>query len=268
MEQNSFSRPPRVGEIIKGKIIQKGKSSLFLDMGSFKMGIIYGREFFQAKYALKNLKIGDEITAKITELENEDGYVELSVQKANEDMAWEDLREKKGKEENLTVKILGMNKGGLLARVSNMPAFLPLSQLSPKHYSGFAGQDLSKILRELQKLIGKKLVVKIFNLDYRNKTVILSEKLSQFDQVKDLLKNYGVGDMVEGEITGLTDFGVFIKFGKENLDGLIYSTEIDNKEILQIGQKIKAKITALSGNKVYLSQKALKETPATSTPGA
>lgn len=258
LEQNNFSRPPKVGEVVKGKIVQKGKSSLFLDLGNFKMGILYGKEFLGAKDVLKNLKIGDEVSAKIIELENEDGYVELSVQKANEDLAWENLREKKEKGENLMVKILGVNKGGLLARVGALPAFLPLSQISPEHYSGFEGQEISKIVRELQKLVGKELVVKIFNLDYRNKAVILSEKLSQFNTVKNILKNYNVGDIVEGEIAGLTDFGVFIKFGKEELDGLIYSPELDGSEILKISQKIKAKIINISNNKVYLSQKALK----------
>lgn len=257
LEKNNFSRPPKVGEVVRGKIFQKGKSSLFFDLGNFKMGILYGEEFLQAKEVLKNLKIGDEIFAKIIELENEDGYVELSVQKANEDLAWGNLKEKKEKGENLIVKILGVNKGGLLAKVGALPAFLPLSQVSPEHYSGFEGQEILKIVRELQKLVGKELTVKIFNLDYRNKTVILSEKLGQFDTLKNILKNYNVGDVVEGEITGLTDFGAFIKFGKENLDGLIYSSEIGNSEILKISQKIKAKIINISNNKVYLSQKAL-----------
>lgn len=259
LEQNDFSRPPKVGEVIKGKIVQKGKSSLFLDLGNFKMGILYGREFFQTKDFLKNLKIGDELSAKITELENEDGYVELSIQEAHEDMAWEELREKKEKGESFAVKIIGVNKGGLLSKVSNLPAFLPLSQVSPQHYSGSESREIGQIVRELQKLIGKELMVKIFNLDYRNRTVVISEKLGQFDTVGALLKNYNVGDIIEGEITGLTEFGAFIKFGKEGLDGLIHSSEIDSSEILKSNQKIKAKIINISNNKVYLSLKGKKE---------
>lgn len=178
-EKKDSLRPPKVGEIVKGKIIQKGKSSLFLDLGNFKMGIIYGREFLEAKDILKNLKIGEEILVKIIELENEEGYVELSVQKAKEDLAWQELREEKERGEELRVKILGVNRGGLLTKVSRIPAFLPFSQLCPEHYTGLEGQEISKIVRELQKLVGKELRVKIFNLDYKNKTVILSEKLNQ-----------------------------------------------------------------------------------------
>ncbi|MBU4480745.1 S1 RNA-binding domain-containing protein [Patescibacteria group bacterium] len=277
LEQNNSFRPPKVGEVIKGKIIQKGRASLFLDLGNFKMGIIYGREFQEARDTLKNLKIGDEFLAKITELENEDGYVELSIKKASDDLAWETLREKKEKRENIAVKVLGLNKGGLLAKIFSLPAFLPFSQLSPEHYSNVKGQEIIKIVRELQKLIGKDLTVKIFALDYKNKSVILSEKLGKTETVNALLKNYKKGDIVEGEITGLTDFGAFIKFpaspktasrggGQENLSGLISSLELDDSENLEIGKKTKAKIINISNNKVYLSLKALKEVPANSTP--
>ncbi len=259
LEQNDFTRPPKEGDVIKGKIFRKGKSSLFLDLGNFKMGILYGREFFQAKDLLKNLKIGNELSAKITEIENEDGYVELSIQEAHEDMAWEELRNKKEKGECFAVKIIGVNKGGLLSRISNLPAFLPLSHVSPEHYSGAESREVPQIVRELQKLIGKELTVKIFNLDYRNKTVVISEKLGQIDTARDLLKNYNVGDIVEGEITGITEFGVFVKFGKEGIDGLIHSSEISGLENLKPNQKIKAKIINISNNKVYLSSKGLKE---------
>ncbi len=278
--QNNFFRPPKVGEVVKGKIVQRGKSSLFLDLENFKMGIIYGREFQEARDDLKNLKIGDEIFAKIIELENEDGYVELSVREANEDLAWEGLREKKEKGESIVVKIFGINRGGLLAKISSLPAFLPLSQISPEHYSSVEGREIIKIIRELQKLIGKDLTVKIFALDYKNKTVILSERLGKKEitpkeslrdptgQVKNILGDkmvqgmgYKVGDVIEGEITGLTDFGAFIKFGQENLNGLIYSRELNGSESLEIGKKTKAKIINISNNKkVYLSLRALKET--------
>jgi small subunit ribosomal protein S1 len=153
-----------------------------------------------------------------------------------------------------------------LSKIFSLPAFLPFSQLSSEHYSNVKGQEIIKIVRELQKLIGKDLTVKIFALDYKNKSVILSEKLGKTETVNNLLKNYKVGDVVEGEITGLTDFGAFIKFGQENLSGLISSLELNGSENLEIGKKTKAKIINISNNKVYLSLKALKEVPANSTP--
>jgi small subunit ribosomal protein S1 len=177
LEENNLLRPPRVGEIVKGKIIQKGKSLLLLDIGSFKPGVIFGKEFFAVKDVLKNFKIGDELFAKIIEVENEEGYVELSVQKANEDLVWKELMEKKEKAEELRVKILGVNKGGLVTKISGLPAFLPLSQLSAEHLSERKELESSTIVKELQKFINKELKVKIFNLNPKNKTIILSEKI-------------------------------------------------------------------------------------------
>lgn len=177
LEQTDFMRPPKAGEIVKGKIIQKGKSSLLLDIGNFKVGIISGREFLSAKDVLRNFKIGEELFAKIIEVENEEGYVELSVQKANEDLVWKELLEKKEKAEELKVKVLGVNKGGLLTKISELPAFLPLSQLSAEHFPYMETPEPAKIVKELQKFVNKELKVKIFNLNSKNKTIILSEKI-------------------------------------------------------------------------------------------
>jgi len=285
LEKNDLLKPPKIGEIIEGKIIGKGKSSAFLDLGPFRTGIIYGKEFYAVKDKLKNLKIGDKVFAEILDLENEEGYIELSLSQASNKLIWEELKEKKEKGEIISVKILGANKGGLITKISDIPAFLPVSQLLPEHYPKVEGGDTIKILRELQKFIGKELEVKIFSLDQQSDQIILSEKARESEKIKEILKNYKVGDVVEGEISGITDFGAFMKFGppplsKANssslsniiesgggLEGLIHISELDWKiiedptEIVKIGEKIKVKIIDISGNKVSLSLKALKKDP-------
>jgi len=96
--------------------------------------------------------------------------------------------------------------------------------------------------------------------------LILSEKIKEIERIKEVLKNYKVGEVVEGEITGITDFGAFVKFG-ENLEGLIHISELDWKiiedpsEVVKVGEKVKAKIIEISGEKVSLSLKALKKDP-------
>lgn len=274
-ERENLIRPPRVGEIIEGKIIGKEKGALFLDLGAYGTGIIYGKEFYEARGELKDAKTGDKIFAKVIDLENEEGYVELSVKEAGEILAWETLKQKKESGETLTVKILGANKGGLLAEFLGIPAFLPVSQLSPEHYPRVEGGDTTKILRELQNFIGKELEVKVFDFSQKEGKLILSEKAKETEKIKEILKNYKVGDMVEGEISGITNFGAFMKFGKENLEGahpelvegLIHISELDWKiiedpsEIVKVGEKVKAKIIDISNDKVSLSLKALKKDP-------
>ena len=259
-------KPPKVGDIVEGKIIGQGRGAVFLDLGPIGTGIIYGKEFYEAKEKLKDLKIGDKIFAKIIDLETEEGYIELSSSGASKELAFEALKQKKEKGEPILVKILGANKGGLISQVFGIPAFLPVSQLSPEHYPKVEGGDKVKILRELQKFIGKALEVKVLNLDPKSEQIILSEKAKVFDKKREILKNYKIGDIVEGEITGITDFGAFLKFDQD-LEGLIHISELDWKiiedptEIVKVGDKVKAKIIEISGDKVSLSLKALKKDP-------
>ena len=265
-EKNNLLKPPKVGEIVEGRIIGKGRSSVFLDLGPLGTGIIYGKEFQETKDSLKDLKIGDSIFVKIVYLENEEGYIELSANQAGLELSWEVLQQKKEKDETLKVKILGANKGGLLTEISGISAFLPVSQLSPEHYPRVGGGDSSKILSELQKFIGKELEVKILDVFQKEEKLILSEKAKGIEKIKEALKGYQVGDTIEGEISGIVDFGAFLLFGK-GLEGLIHISEFDWKivqdpsEIVKVGQKIRAKIIKISDNKVFLSLKALKRDP-------
>ncbi len=269
-------KPPKIGEIVKGKIIGSGKSKVFLDLGPLGSGIIYGKEFYDVKSLLKSFKIGDEIFVKIVDLENEEGYLELSLNQAGKELAWDTLKSKKEKNESLVVKFLGANKGGLLAEVSNIPAFLPVSQLSSEHYPRVEGGDSAKILRELQKFIGQELEVKIFDLDPKENKLILSEKIKEMEKMKNILKSYEIGEVVEGEITAIIDFGAFIRFapkpslGTKNtdmLEGLIHISELDwqivkdPSDIVKVGEKVKAKIIKISDDKIFLSLKSLKEDP-------
>lgn len=265
--KNELLKPAKLGEIVEGKVVAKESGKLFLDLGPIGTGIIYGKEFYEAKDKIKDLKIGDSLFAKVISLEDEKGYIELSISQAGMELALEILKQKKEKGEKFLVKILGANKGGLLTEVMGLPAFLPVSQLLSEHYPRVEKGETSKILKELQKFIGKEMEVKILDFSEKGKQIILSEKAKESDKVKEVLKNYQVGDLVEGEISGLTDFGAFFRFNTENLEGLIHISELDWKivedptEIVKVGDKVRAKIIDISGDKVSLSLKALKEDP-------
>lgn len=180
--------------------------------------------------------------------------------------AWQDIKEKMDKEEIVTTTVVNINKGGLIVEVSGVQGFLPLSQLSPEHYPKVEGGDTTKIVQALQKFKGQGLKVKIIDFSETENKLIVSEKAILEDLAKEELKKLTVGDMAEGEITEVTDFGAFVKLS-DNLDALIHSSEIDWKfiedprEVLHIGDKIKAKIINLDGGRVSLSLKALKSDP-------
>lgn len=268
-ETAELLRPHKVGDIIEGKIVGIGRSAIYIDLGPQGTGIVYGREFFDEKESLKGVKMEDKITTKITHLENEDGYIELSLRAAGRELSWGKLKGKKDNEETVRVKITGANKGGLLADLYSTPAFIPVSQLSPEHYPHVENGDSSQILKQLTEFIGQELDVQIMDMDQKEGKLILSERSKERAKMKEVLANYKVGDEVKGEITGVVDFGAFIKFGEgeKELEGLIHISEIDwqiidsPSSILKVGDKTKAKIIDISNNKVSLSLKALKEDP-------
>lgn len=296
IEKNNSLKPAKVGEIVEGKVIAKASGKLFLDLGRLGTGIIYGKEYLSAKDQLKNVEVGDSLFGKIIEVDNEEGYHELSVSQADLEIAWETLRKKKEKDETIRVKITGANKGGLLAEVSGISAFLPVSQLLSEHYPKIEDGDSVKILRELQRFTGKELEVKILDLDPKTNKLILSEKAKEDEKIKELLKQYQPGDIVEGQISGIVDFGAFLQFPLSNktlgeektgtekdkketaltkegrdenltLEGLIHISELDwgliedPSTIVKVGERVKAKIIEISNGKVFLSLKALKEDP-------
>lgn len=264
-DEISSSNPLQMGATIEGKVVARDRSSLFIDLGIYGTGIIYGREFYSVKDVVKNLEIGDKVFAKIVELENDEGYRELSLRDATKELGWQRLREIKDAGQILNVVITGVNKGGLLTSLDGIQAFLPVSQLAPEHYPRVIDADKQKILKELQKFIGKTLEVKILDLLAEENKLILSEKAKSEEKTKEVLKNYKRGDIIDGEITGIADFGAFIKFGE--VEGLIHISELDWQlvenpaEVVKVGEVIKAQIININNNQVFLSLKSLKENP-------
>ncbi len=259
------SSPLSIGATIEGKVVARDRSSIFIDLGIYGTGIIYGREFYEAKNTIKSLEIGDQVFAKIVELENDEGYRELSLKDATKDLSWKKLTEMKESGQIISVRVTGVNKGGLLTSLDNIQAFLPVSQLSPEHYPRVIDADKQKILKELQKFIGKTLEVKILDLLASENKLILSEKAKSEEKIKETLKNYKKGDVVDGDITGIADFGAFIKF--DEIEGLIHISELDWQlvenptEVVTVGETVKAKIIDINNNQVFLSLKALKPNP-------
>ncbi|OHA05087.1 MAG: 30S ribosomal protein S1, partial [Candidatus Sungbacteria bacterium RIFCSPLOWO2_01_FULL_51_34] len=216
----------RVGEIVEGTVIEKRGSKVFVDLGQRGTGIIFGREYYEAQDILKGLSVGDPIAAKVVELDNEDGYVELSLKEAGRERNWQTL--KRVLEEGTTVdlKVSEANRGGLIMEYLGVKGFLPVSQLSSNNYPRVQGGDKEKIYEELKKFIGKALTVKIMDVEPMEGKLIFSERSMDDQKLREKLAHYPIGAEVDGEITGIVDFGAFMKFG-EDIEGLIHISEID-----------------------------------------
>ncbi|OHA45961.1 MAG: hypothetical protein A3A80_00400 [Candidatus Terrybacteria bacterium RIFCSPLOWO2_01_FULL_44_24] len=265
---NNQPAPLKTGDVATGTLIGRGVATIFVDLGAKGTGIIFGREFYQAQDLLRGINKGDNISGKVVDPDNDDGYVELSVKDAGREMVWQRLDEHKKLGTNLKVKITAANRGGLVAQVEGMQAFLPVSQLSATHYPRVEGGDKDKIYGELQKFVGQEFEVQILDFSPQEQKLILSEKAVEKTELSGLLKDYKVGDMVEGTVSGIVDFGIFLRFGPDDrLEGLAHISELDWQmvqdpgSLFGVGEKIKAKIIEIADGRVSLSVKALKPDP-------
>jgi len=276
-KETSFFLPPKSGEMIEGTIIGNDRYSVYLDLGAIGIGVIFGKEYYAAKNVLKGLSPGDTIKAKVVEIDNKDGYIELSLREAKEEDSWGKLKDIEQTGKIIKIKINGANKGGLLAELQEIKGFLPLSQLSIEHYPRVKDGDATEILKSLQQLVGEELEVKIIDAAKEENKLIFSEKAVTSKEIGELLTQYSPGDIVEGKITGIADFGAFIKFpmieaGEDDdtlqTEGLIHISELDWQlidsvtDIVKVNDVVKVKIIDISKDgKVSLSLKALKEDP-------
>ncbi len=257
---------PKVGDVVTCKIIFIDKGEVHVDIEGLTVGVVRGRELFAESKEYNNLKVGDAVEATVLDLENENGEMELSFRIAGYQRAWNNV--KKWMQDNLTIKakVLAANKGGLMMQVEGLGGFMPVSQLNPDHYPRVMGGDKNRILEKLRELTGKELEVKVIDVNEKEEKLIVSEKAVWEDAQKAVLESYKVGDTVEGEISALTSFGAFVKFGQD-LEGLVHISEIawqridHPKDILKVGDKVKAQIIQLDRSKIYLSIKRLVDDP-------
>ncbi|MGI5827332.1 MAG: 30S ribosomal protein S1 [Patescibacteria group bacterium] len=259
-------RIPQVGDVIKGRVITASKSEVKLDIDGILMGIVRGPELYYEAPEFSDLNPGDEIEATVIEEENESGLVELSFRAVGQEKAWQLLREAYRNKETIKVKITDANKGGLLARFRQIAGFLPVSQLAPDNYPRVSGGDKSRILEKLKSFIGQEMEVTVITLSESDNKIIFSEKDIWNRRQKPTLDKYQVGMVVEGKITAITNFGVFVNFD-EGMEGLIHISElawqrIDSpSELYQVGDKVKAEIVSVDGAKIFLSLKRLMTDP-------
>ena len=257
---------PETDSLVEGSVILIDKSSVYVDLAPWGIGIIYGREFINAKDIINKMSVGDVIKAKIVESENENGYVELSLKEAKQALAWSEAEKNIKTKTVLTLEVKDANKGGLILEWQGLQGFLPASQLKPEHYPRVLDSDKEKILKELKKLVGEKISVTIISTLPKEGKLIFSEKENNPEEKKEILSKYNVGDVLECAIAGIVDFGVFLKL-EEGLEGLVHISELDwglvedPRTMFKVGDKVKAKVIEIKDGKVSLSLKALKENP-------
>ncbi len=257
---------PKAGDIVEGVVTNIGKREVRLDIPGFTTGIVRGRELTDESGEYSDLKVGDQVAATVLELENERGELELSFRHAGHQKAWSGLEDLKKSAEIVKVRVVDANKGGLMIKLGQVAGFLPVSQLAVEHYPRVEGGDKSKILELLKQFVGEDLEAKVITVQEADEKLIVSERAAWEEKQKDKLDLFKVGDVIEGKISGVVDFGCFVEFGT-GLEGLVHISElawqrIDNpRDVVKVGDKVKAKIINIDGSKISLSFRRLIDDP-------
>lgn len=260
------ANPPSIDDVVEGKVIGIEKSAVYIDIPPFGTGIIFGREYINARDIIKKINVGDSVAGKVISISNKDGYIEISLKEARQALIWSEAEDAIRDKKIFELPVQEANKGGLILSWQGITGFLPASQLKTEHYPRVSDGDKDRILEELKKLVGQKISVAIIGASPKEGKLIFSEKNPEQKNKDYIIGKYQLNDEVTGEVTGMVDFGVFVKL-EEGLEGLVHISEIDwalvenPKLLFHIGEKVKVKIIEIKDGKISLSIKALKENP-------
>jgi len=249
------------GSIVEGTIASVKKHELWVDLGANGTGIVMRREIGHGQL----LEAGQPVTVSVIDPEMEEGYALLSMRRAVKDRGWDELQRLCDAQETIDVTAYDANRGGLLVELEGIRGFLPVSQLAAGHYPRVSGADKDEILQKLNALIGKPLRVRILDVSRKDNKLIFSEKEAVRDDMQNRFAELKVGDVVEGMVTGVIDYGAFVNV--DGIEGLIHISEIswervDNpRNYIKVGDRIKAKIISINKDRLSLSLKQMSEDP-------
>ena len=251
----------KTGDVIEGKVMSVKKHEVWIDLGANGIGVVMRREIGPGQ----EIEKGMPITVSVVDPEMEEGHALLSMKRAAKDKGWDELERVFESKETIEVYAYDANRGGLLIELEGIRGFMPVSQLSADHYPRVSGADKDEIMQKLTALVKKPLSVRILDVSRKDNKLIFSEKEAAKDDMAERFSKLTVGDVVEGIVTGVIDFGAFINV--DGIEGLIHISEIswerveDPRKYIKTGETIKAKIIAIDKDRLSLSLKQMSDDP-------
>lgn len=263
------------GDLIEGIVVSAGSNEILVDVGAKSEGIISGEEMVDTDRSYKNLKPGDNVLAMVVQSENDQGYLVLSLKRAEKDRKWSHVEEAYESGAVIEVTVLEYTKGGLLVDCLGMRGFVPLSHLDRVHFaedlSNTASGNETELKESLQVLAGKTLKVKVIEHDRAKNRLVLSEKEAAAtyseEAREEKLSQITQGDVLEGIVTGVMPFGLFVDLN--GVEGLVHISEIAWEKVsnpadyYSVGSPIEVKVLGIDerSKKLALSVKQLIANP-------
>lgn len=275
-DTQNFPKTYKRGQIVKGNVVSFNKGEIVVDVEGRTEGVVSGREMRMDGERLE-VQVGDEILVYVLKGENSLGQIELSIRRTGTARKWFELNNALKDDKSVKVQVIEANTGGVIVNIGGgLRGFVPTSQLDNSRIYPLGGysnkQDADKELQaKLAELIGKDFEVKVIEIDREKNRVIFSEKLvtakADVELRLETLKKVKVGDRLEGVITGIAPFGLFINV--QGLEGLVHLSEIswdkvtNPADFYKVGDKVKVEIIGIEdgGKRVAYSIKRLQSDP-------
>jgi small subunit ribosomal protein S1 len=265
------------GDIVEGEVVDINNGVVVVDVGFKSEGIVAGKELKCDTLDWTKLTVGDKILVYVVKPEDDKGQLVLSIRRTQQASAWLALENARKNNEVVEAIVVESNNGGLIVEIGKgIRGFIPTSQLdATRVYANGVrqvGKDISsRVQKRLNSLIAAEIKTRIIELDREKNRIILSEKM--VTQARDLekrahtLKKVKEGDVLEGTVSGITPFGIFVN--AQGLEGLVHLSELswdkveDIGSIYTVGDKVNVIVIGLSdgGKRVAYSVKRLQQDP-------
>ncbi len=260
---------PQAGEIRNGTIVDKRPHELLVDIGFKSEGIVNGREMDRIREMLDSLDVGDEVPVYVMR-EDREGNLMLSISRAQAEKDWERAEELMQSQTVFEGDVAAHNRGGVIVKIGQVRGFVPASQLSSESQSQSI-EDAENADDRWANLVGRTLMLKVIDIDRRRNRLILSERLAvrewRRQQKEQLLETLNEGDVYDGVISSIADFGAFVDLG--GADGLIHLSELSwnrvnhPSEVVKVGEEVKVQILSVDQERrrIGLSLRRLQPQP-------
>ncbi len=261
----------RRGDVVEGQIVQVDSHEILIDVGGKKEGILAPREFGRmTKDEVAAIHVGDDVECLVLNPNDREGNLVLSIKQARIGQDWDEAESLHEAGKVFEAGVDGHNKGGLILYIGQVRGFIPASQVDRRHAIRREDVDGSPN-SPLARFVGQPIHVKVIEIDRHKNRLILSELAAMRERRKrsksDLIDSLEEGQLIEGTVTSLADFGAFVDIG--GADGLVHLSELSwnrvshPSEVLELGQDVKVRVISIDPDRkrIGLSIKQLQPEP-------
>jgi small subunit ribosomal protein S1 len=255
-EQDAQFKSIKRGEVVEGQIARIDQDEILVEIGLKSEGVLSTKELPAQGYgSLSELHVGDDVLVYVMQPETPEGHAIVSIKRARLERQWRIAQEQYERGDLLEAEVIDHNKGGLIVNLEGIRGFVPISQILNLKREDTA--DNAETQAKLQSMVGRKLQLKIIEINRNRNRLILSERLAvqewRAKRREELLNELQVGEVRKGVVSNLSNFGAFVDLG--GADGLVHISQLawsrvnHPSEVLKVGQEVEVQVLSVDKEK-------------------